>query len=163
MTDMGGVQTNGVRGLPPGDAATWLATFIGAFKVDYATEKAAQHDICCALLLQKALLGEVSREHRLDARDIPDFLVDERIVVEVKARRARAPEALVVGPYQAQAVELLVINRTGSGSWWATRSGSARPTSPPGLPDPRRAAGGDRLPRAPAAAVGATWSSASPR
>jgi hypothetical protein len=66
---------------------------ISSSRLDLTTEKASQSD------LERALRGwfdrsEVSREHRLGPGDIPDFLIDGRIAVELKGPRHQASPTL---------------------------------------------------------------------
>lgn len=59
-------------------------------RFDLTTEAATQAGIE-RLLIADLPLSAVSREHRLGPGDRPDFLIDGRIVVEVKGPRHRAP------------------------------------------------------------------------
>lgn len=62
-------------------------------RFDMSVEVRAQSEMEAALL---AVLdaSAISREHRLGPGDRPDFLIDGRIVVEVKGPRHRAPAVL---------------------------------------------------------------------
>lgn len=59
-------------------------------RFDLTTEKACQADIELHMAACLPLGVSLSREHRLAAGDIPDFLIGEGIVVEVKIRGANA-------------------------------------------------------------------------
>ncbi|HEX7887558.1 MAG TPA: hypothetical protein VF474_16410 [Phenylobacterium sp.] len=64
-------------------------------RCDLTTEVATQDGIQAALRGEEVGLAvEISREHRLGPGDRPDFLIDGRIVVEVKGRRHRGPAVL---------------------------------------------------------------------
>ena len=61
-----------------------LAALIGRFRIDLSNEKAAQVDIENILKSEDGLKFE--REARLGPGDIPDFMVNDHIVIEVKLR-----------------------------------------------------------------------------
>jgi hypothetical protein len=73
------------------DAAVFELLAGGRF--DLTTEAATQRGMEQALLMQFPR-SAISREHRLGPGDRPDFLIDGRIVVEVKGPRHRAPAVL---------------------------------------------------------------------
>lgn len=62
-------------------------------RVDLTTEKSAQADLELAFL-DAIDAAALSREHRLGAGDIPDFLIGGRIVVELKGARHQANPTL---------------------------------------------------------------------
>lgn len=62
-------------------------------RFDLTDEAATQYGIE-RLLVSELSPSVVSREHRLSGRDRPDFLIDGRIVIEVKGDRHRQPAVL---------------------------------------------------------------------
>lgn len=66
---------------------------LGRGRFDLTTEAATQWGIEL-LLLGAYPRSAVSREHRLSGKDRPDFLIDGRIVIEVKGSRHRQPAVL---------------------------------------------------------------------
>ncbi len=74
-----GAITNAVRASPK---ATVVCGFIQAGQFDLTDEKACQAQMYDWLSARLAL--DIAREHRLGPADIPDFLIDGRIVVECK-------------------------------------------------------------------------------
>lgn len=73
--------------------AEQVIKLIAEGRYDMTFEKATQHEMETAFVASLGL-GMVSREHVLGPRDRPDFLIDGRIVVEVKGPRHRAPDVL---------------------------------------------------------------------
>ena len=69
-----------------------LAAFLAIGRFDLSTEAAAQTAIHAHLVGEYGA-GRVQREFRLSKTDRPDFLVDGRIVVEVKVKGARKMDA----------------------------------------------------------------------
>lgn len=74
-------------------ALPWLHGRLAARRFDLTTEKLTQAGVETALIELFGHTG-VSREHRLGPGDIPDFLVQDRLVVEVKGRKHRAGPTL---------------------------------------------------------------------
>lgn len=74
---------------PPG-----LAALISRGRYDLTAEKACQADIETTLAASLPLGVALRREARLGPHDIPDFLVDGRIVVEVKLRGSQPAAVL---------------------------------------------------------------------
>lgn len=82
----------GAHGVREGASlAAWMAEYIGRLRLDLTTEKATQADLHDALL-RIYEPHAVRREARLGARDIPDFLIETRLVIELKGPRHRAPQ-----------------------------------------------------------------------
>lgn len=72
----------------------WLVRHLSKLRFDLASEKAVQGEMGMWLRNNIAHGIEVSREHRLDRGDIPDFLIGGAVAIEVKLRRTTAPVIL---------------------------------------------------------------------
>jgi hypothetical protein len=69
--------------------AAEIAALIGQGRYDLTDEKRCQADIATLLAFAFGPEIAVRREHRLGPYDVPDFLIDGRVVVEVKMASAR--------------------------------------------------------------------------
>lgn len=87
MSEAGGDHINPVE-----VAAANVVRCIQAGRFDLTDEKACQLQM--QIWFGRHLVCDVSREHRLGPGDIPDFLIEGRIVVECKKGRASKRETL---------------------------------------------------------------------
>lgn len=71
---------------PCARTAADLYRLLAQGQFDLSTEAATQRDMQ-QLLRDSLPLSMISREHRLGAADRPDFLIDARLVIEVKGPR----------------------------------------------------------------------------
>ncbi len=65
-----------------------LARDLGMLRLDLSHEKAAQSELADVLVEMLPDGCMIEREYRLSARDVPDFLVDNGIVIELKVKGA---------------------------------------------------------------------------
>ena len=65
---------------------------LGRFNLSH--EKQTQAEIELHLAARLPMGSTLEREKRLSAFDVPDFVIDGRIVVEVKVRKAQRPQIL---------------------------------------------------------------------
>lgn len=88
MTGAGGVRT------PCAVSLSAVCLVVASTRCNLTHEIATQDDLEAAFAGTWGEMVAVSREHRLGPADRPDFLIDGRIVVEVKGPRHRAPAVL---------------------------------------------------------------------
>jgi hypothetical protein len=67
-----------------------LCAILAAGRFRLTVEKQTQADIFAHLSGYIPAM-KISREHRLSGADIPDFLIDDTIVIEVKLKSAKSP------------------------------------------------------------------------
>lgn len=78
-----------------------LARDLGNLRLDLSHEKAAQAELQEQLLALLPITSTMEREYRLSARDIPDFLIDRSIAIELKVKGA--PRAMILAQLERYA------------------------------------------------------------